>query len=159
MVAFFALVLALRGCYRAYFLSEEERIWETVEALAEAVEDKAANGFVSWLDERYLDRGGMKKADIRRVLVAQFLRARGPILTAIVRDSLDYRAPSDSATAFFRAGCYEVDASGGRLNAIAFDFTLQMHKVEGRWLVYGHRRREISPAAQTLLFGDSPAED
>lgn len=138
--------------------TDEDRILETLNGLAAAVEDEHPGNFIALISESYRDRAGNTRQDLRRMVSGYLLqRRKGGLTCLVVEDSIGIAPDRQSATVLLRAAVYEGVAVGvgppGR--GQAWDMEVGLRNEDGQWRVVSHTRRSFSASdLWRVLFGE-----
>lgn len=131
---------AIRGL-GSFFRSEEDRIRDTIRAIADAAGEKDASGILDRVAADYRDDENLTRREIRALLLYHFLQHRSVDVT--IEPSIEVRlSPDKTAVAVFYARFAESAIEGlvRRGEALRFEVTLRKND-KGDWQVVSHRRR------------------
>ncbi len=135
LVAFVAF-RQLRSCGR----TPEDRIRETIRAIAEAAEEKDAGAIVERIAPDYHDAEGLTRAQLHIVLLARFREHRG--VSVGFEGPIEVRLqPGGTAVAVLYARLAESALEGFARRGELVRFEVELRKADNdEWRVVSHRR-------------------
>ena len=143
LVTILALLLALVVNLMGQPLSNEDKVRQAIEQIAEGAQNADIVACMEPFSKEYSDPEGLEKKTIRGILWQHF-RKRGPI--SVWLGPIDVEIDDLHATARFDVGLVEGDSNSvvpWPMNADALSFEIELTQQEEKWRITSHTRHPI----------------